>query len=313
HYRRRALGRGDEGLVRDDQGRQGALSRQSALGRRVGLGALQVRRARHPDRDELQEGLSRLPHPGQADGLGLRQGLSGPRRTVSGVAGTAGERSRRGVMHKYLFASIAGTALISTGAWLRTTPAIAAGGRHASAVHEAAGAADDQGPPVVFEADGKVRVPTGFRKWVFVGSPLTPNGLNHGEAGFPEFHNVYVEQKNVEVYLKTGSFPEGTVIVKELTRVLAPTYPDGSRDEPSGRGYFNGAYNGIDMTVKDSTRFSKTNGWGFFTFGHHPLPYDKVAAEAPVQQCAGCHAANVAKTDMTWVQFYPLLRDKQGY
>src|SRR5215813_9529996 len=128
-----------------------------------------------------------------------------------------------------------------------------------------------------------------------------------------EYHHVYIEQKNVDAYLKTGTFPEGTVIVKELTRLLAPTFPDGSREEPSGRGYFNGEYNGIDMTVKDSKRFAKTNGWGFFTFGHHPLPYDKVAAEAPVAQCAGCHIANVAKTDMTWVQFYPLLRDKQGY
>jgi len=99
---------------------------------------------------------------------------------------------------------------------------------------------------------------------VFVGAPLTPNGLNDGKAGFPEYHHVYVEQKNVDAYLKTGEFPEGTVIVKELTRVLDPTFPDGSRKEPSGRGYFNSEYNGIDLTIKDSKRFAKTNGWGFF-------------------------------------------------
>ncbi len=51
---------------------------------------------------------------------------------------------------------------------------------------------------------------------------------------------------------------------------------------------------------------TKTNGWGFFTFGHHPLPYAKSAAEAPASECASCHQAYVAKTDMTWVQFYPL-------
>ena len=164
-----------------------------------------------------------------------------------------------------------------------------------------------------FDSDGKLKLPTGFRKWVFVGAPLTPNGLNNGKAGFPEYHHVYVEERNVDAYLKTGSFPEGTVIVKELTRVLNPTFPDGSRTEPSGRGFFNGEYNGIDVTVKDSKRFAKTNGWGFFTFGHHPLPYAETAAEASVGECAGCHIANVAKTDMTWIQFYPLLRDKKGY
>jgi len=173
-------------------------------------------------------------------------------------------------------------------------------------------AAETQQSTPVFDSDGKMKLPNpaSFRRWVFVGAPLTPNGLNNGKAGFPEYHHVYVEEKNVDVYLKTGSFPEGTVIVKELTRVLNPTFPDGSRTEPSGRGYFNGEFNGIDVTVKDSKRFAKTNGWGFFTFGHHPLPYEETAAESSVTQCAGCHIANVAKTDMTWVQFYPLLRDK---
>ena len=186
-------------------------------------------------------------------------------------------------------------------------------------------AAQTEQPSVAFNADGTVQVPTGFRKWVFVGAPLTPEGLNDGKyncnaaganctrSNFPEYHHVYIEQKNVDAYLKTGDFPEGTVIVKELTRVLNPTFPDGSRKEPSGRGYFNGAYNRIDMSIKDSKRFAKTNNWGFFTFGHHPMPYDKTSAERPASECAGCHIANVAQTDMTYIQFYPLLRDKAGY
>src|SRR5262245_54859376 len=207
------------------------------------------------------------------------------------------------VMHKSLLVVIPALAIIGIEA---TTPYLFPSTAAAAAVATQESAA-------VFLPDGKVKLPAGFRKWVFVGAPLTPNGLNAGQAGFPEYHNVYVEQKNVDAYLKTGSFPEGTVIVKELTRVLTPMLPDGSRTEPSGRGFFNGELNGIDMTVKDSKRFAKTNGWGFLTFGHHPLPYDKFAAEAPAAQCAGCHIANVAKTDMTWVQCYPLLRDKQGY
>jgi len=174
-------------------------------------------------------------------------------------------------------------------------------------------AAESPQSTAVFDSSGKMELPTGYRAWGFVGAPLTPNGLNNGKANFPEYHNVYVEKKNVDAYLKTGEFPEGTVIVKELTLVLNPDFPDGSRKEPSGRGYFNGAFNGIDVSVKDSKRFAGTNGWGFFTFGHHPLPYEKTAAEKPVAECAGCHLANVASTDMTWIQFYPLLRDKKGY
>jgi len=165
---------------------------------------------------------------------------------------------------------------------------------------------------IVYDSQGRLKLPdpTVFRKWVFLGAPTTPNGLNNGKANFPEFHHVYVEQKNLDAYLKTGTFPEGTMLVKELTRVLNPAFPDGSRKEPSGRGYFNGEFNGIDLSIKDSKRFSKTNGWGYFTFGHHPLPYAEVAEEASPSECAGCHITYVAKTDMTWVQFYPIMRDK---
>ena len=202
-------------------------------------------------------------------------------------------------MQKYLLLIVVGLGLAASSVYLLVAKPVAA--------------AQTEQSSAVFDADGKLELPTGFRKWVFVGAPLTPNALNNGKANFPEYHHVYIEQKNVDAYLKTGEFPEGTVIVKELTRVLDPTFPDGSRKEPSGRGYFNGEYNGIDETVKDSKRFAKTNGWGFFSFGHHPLPYEKTSAEKPVTECAGCHIANVAATDMTWIQFYPLLRDKKGY
>ena len=204
------------------------------------------------------------------------------------------------VMNKYLSLLIAGVGVVAT-SWSILNADIRAN------------AAQDAQSAAVFNPDGTMQLPTGFRKWVFVGAPLTPNALNNGKSNFPEYHHVYIEQKNVDAYLKTGDFPEGTVIVKELTRVLDPTFPDGSRKEPSGRGYFNGEYNGIDATVKDSKRFAETNNWGFFTFGHHPLPYAEKAAESSAAECAGCHIANVADTDMTWIQFYPLLRDKQGY
>src|SRR5262249_10157622 len=161
-----------------------------------------------------------------------------------------------------------------------------------------------------FTPDGKMKLPTGYREWVFLGSPLTPNALNGGKASFPEFHNVYVERRNFDAYQKTGDFPEGTVLVKELVLLEKPTFPDGSQQAPSGRGYFDGAFNGMDVSVKDTKKFAKTNGWGYFTFGHHAEPYETTATESSVAECAGCHIANVAKTDMTYVQFYPVLQKK---
>ena len=38
--------------------------------------------------------------------------------------------------------------------------------------------------------DGQLERPTGYREWVYVGTPVTPNDLNDGKAAWPEQHNV---------------------------------------------------------------------------------------------------------------------------
>ena len=156
-------------------------------------------------------------------------------------------------------------------------------------------------------ADGQLKLPQDFHTWVFLGSPLTPHGLNDGKAGFPEYHNVYIHPVAYQAYRRTGKFPEGTILLKELQLTQPGTFADGSRVESSGRGYFPGKVNGIDISVKDSKRFSDTNGWGFFNFGHHAPPYPKTAAVQPKDACAACHEANA--TDMVFSKFYAPILD----
>lgn len=158
-----------------------------------------------------------------------------------------------------------------------------------------------------FNAQGELVLPEGFREWVFIGAPLTPHGLNGGNAGFPEYHHVYVNPDAFAVYQRTGEFPDGTVIAKELVLLLQGDFKDGSRNAPSGRGYFAGEFNGMDVMVKDSRRFKDTNAWGFFNFGHHAPPYLKTAEAAPAANCAGCHSANAGK-GMVFKAYYPVLR-----
>jgi hypothetical protein len=156
-----------------------------------------------------------------------------------------------------------------------------------------------------YTASGDLILPKNFHEWVFVGSPLTPNALNDGEASFPEFHNVYIEPGSYAIYKKTGMFPEGTIFFKELQLTLPGENPDGSRTEPSGRGYFPGPFNGADVTVKDTKRYAATGGWGYYSFNHHE-PKAPTAAVKPKEECAFCHIAS-AKKDEVWTQFYPLL------
>ncbi|UTW46121.1 cytochrome P460 family protein [bacterium SCSIO 12696] len=159
----------------------------------------------------------------------------------------------------------------------------------------------------VFDKKNQLLLPEGYRTWVFVGAPLTPHGLNNNAAGFPEFHHVYINPDAYAIYQKTGSFPEGTVIAKELVLLQKGDHKDGSKNEVSGRGYFAGEFNGMDVMVKDSKRFRKTKGWGFFNFGHHAPPYAEAAPAAPKASCAGCHEASADK-DMVFTRMYPSLR-----
>src|SRR5215470_14864620 len=83
----------------------------------------------------------------------------------------------------------------------------------------------DKAAPVEFTADGKLKQPVGYRKWVYVGEVVTPNDMNDGEASFPEFHSVYMDPESFAHYEKTGKYRDGTVLVKELSSVGAKKAP----------------------------------------------------------------------------------------
>ena len=156
-----------------------------------------------------------------------------------------------------------------------------------------------------YAADGALLLPKNFHSWVFLGSPLTPNALNGGKANFPEFHNVYIEPGSYAIYKRTGEFPEGTILFKELQLALPAENPDGSRSEPSGRGYFPGPFNGADVAVKNTKKYAADGGWGYYNFNHHE-PKAASAKLRPREECASCHIAGAKKDDI-WTQFYPLL------
>lgn len=151
-----------------------------------------------------------------------------------------------------------------------------------------------------FTASGELLQPTGYREWIYVGTPITPNELNPPEAPFPEFHNVYIHPADYAAYRKTGTFPDGTMLVKELVSV-------GSKKATSGNGYFMGEFIGLEVATKDSRRFAKEPGnWAYFSFGHS-YPLAKTAAKQQVSACNTCHQESAAQ-DYVFTQYYPVLR-----
>ncbi len=152
-----------------------------------------------------------------------------------------------------------------------------------------------------FNAGGDMIRPEGWREWIYVGTPLTPNSLNPPQAPFPEFHSVYIDPKSWAHYKKTGQFRDGTVFAKELALV-------GDTAATSGKGFFMGEFSGFEIAYKSTKHFPNEPGnWAYFSFGHQPEPYNNTAAKQPVAACAACHIAAAAE-DMVFTQYYPVVR-----
>lgn len=152
-----------------------------------------------------------------------------------------------------------------------------------------------------FDRDGNLIRPEGYRTWVYVGTPLTPNDLNNGAAPFPEFHNVYIHPDDYKYYEKNGKWKDGTILIKELVSV-------GTKAAVSGNGYFMGEFIGLEATIKDSKRFKDEPGnWAYFSFSNNGGPLKDKASAFPTATCNACHAAS-AKDDFVFTQHYPVLR-----
>jgi len=151
----------------------------------------------------------------------------------------------------------------------------------------------------VFTKDGALTRPVDYRKWQFVTAGV---GMSYGPAaqaaaltGHVMFDNVFVQPAAYQSFRANGVWPEGTMFVLELR---------GSETErpPNNRGYFQTDVHGVEVSIKDSSRFD--GRWAYFDFGMDT----KTARPEPKSNCFACHAAN-AKVDMTFVQFYPTLQD----
>lgn len=149
-----------------------------------------------------------------------------------------------------------------------------------------------------YTTDGRLVAPTGYYHWVFLTSDL---GMSYSEAGSmsdqPPFSNVFANPAAYRAFLKTGTWPDKTVLVKEFRRSVT----NGSINH---HGFFqSGKALSVLVHVKDKERFK--GGWAFFIFDGDAL--DKPATMIPTSaDCYSCHEAHGA-VDTTFVQFYPTL------
>ncbi|MCU7934530.1 MAG: cytochrome P460 family protein [Candidatus Thiodiazotropha sp. (ex Dulcina madagascariensis)] len=158
-------------------------------------------------------------------------------------------------------------------------------------------AADSFSPNV--DSEGNVSLPDDFRRnMVHLGSWFVPEG---GASGF---HDVYTEAETVDTYRRTGQFPDGATLVKELRAANSADYTTGkdvSHATAAVKQWF--------VMVKDTKdRFGNNpvwgDGWGWALF-KTDQPKRNVATDYK-SDCLGCHTPVKAK-DWVYVEGYPTL------
>jgi hypothetical protein len=156
------------------------------------------------------------------------------------------------------------------------------------------------GDAPTYTVDGQLKFPTAYREWVFLTSGLdmsyTPKA---GPATHSVFNNVFVNPSAYQVFLKTGTWPEGSMFMLE-NRAAEGNHTINTRGQTQGI-----AVTGTELHVKDSSHKVSADAkddWAFYIFN------DKTSAKAipRTATCYTCHLDHAA-VDTTFVQFYPTL------
>ena len=140
----------------------------------------------------------------------------------------------------------------------------------------------------------QMAVPADYRQWVFLTSSLD---LDYNTAATPDHHmldNVFVDPASYRAFLKTGTWPDKTILIKE-NRMAE------SAGTLSKRGQFQTGVMNLEIHVKDEARFP--GKWAFFVSADGQAPGTLKPQSA---NCYSCHQDHGA-ADTTFVQFYPTL------
>jgi hypothetical protein len=147
----------------------------------------------------------------------------------------------------------------------------------------------------------RMAVPADYRNWTFLTSSLDLNYSSASEPGPGQMHmldNVFVNPESYKAFLKTGSWPDKTVLVKE-NRIAE------SAGTLSKSGRFQTGVMNLEIHVKDKARFADrfSGGWAFFVSSNGKAAGTLMPGSA---NCYSCHQDHGA-VDTSFVQFYPTL------
>ena len=159
------------------------------------------------------------------------------------------------------------------------------------------------------DKSGNIRKPSDFRASYQALGTFTvlnpPGGMAPTPQGGNEMHVTYASPGAAEIYRKTGKFPDGAVLVKEVFGTEHAQMTTGDAHWATGIKVW------FVMIKDDKARYSENplwgDGWGWALF-NADAP-DKQVATNYKTDCLGCHIP-ARNTDWIYIQGYPALSAK---
>ena len=136
--------------------------------------------------------------------------------------------------------------------------------------------------PLTRAAEPAVDYPDGYRHWTHVKSLILESGHPLHPA-FGGLHHIYANGPAMEGY-KTGTFPDGAVIVFDLLEV-----------NQGGHAIAEGPRKIVGVIQRDGSRFADTGGWGFEGFVKGD-PKQRAVGDQAKAACFGCHLEQASQT-----------------
>jgi len=135
--------------------------------------------------------------------------------------------------------------------------------------------------------------PEHYREWIYLSTGFDMSYRPALEMDHHTFDNVFVNPDAYQAFVKTGTWPDKTMLVLEVRGAEG-------RGSINQKGNYQGEVMDVEVHVKDEARFP--GKWAFFAFEN-----GKTGKLIPTSaDCYSCHAAHGA-VDTTFVQFYPTL------
>lgn len=158
------------------------------------------------------------------------------------------------------------------------------------------------------DESGNISLPDNMRRdWAFLGTwsiaaedvETSSEASKHGAAGL---HNVYTQRETIDQFRKTGEFPDGAVVVKELLKTATRSMTTGT----VSRGI---EVEGWFVMIKDTQGRFQSNrlwgdGWGWALFNADQP--EKTVTTNYKTECIGCHIP-ARKDDWIYLDGYPVL------